>query len=224
MDNIGCCAPYAAAATKSRQSCPTLCDPIDGSPPGSHPWDSPGKNTGVGCHFLLQCMKVKSEREVTQSCPTLRDPMDCSPPGSSVHGIFQARALGWSAFWRINKSMLGGCRIQVNEMSRGNGERITDRMKKHPKHRKESLWKNLSRRNLNRRTILKSRAMEAILEMQNHILPTSMLGDSLTPPPQSESVPAKDLKLLTTADQRSGLDIRLDPSWWVKQIPSSWWV
>ena len=64
MDNIGCCAPYAAAATKSRQSCPTQCDPIDGSPPGSHPWDSPGKNTGVGCHFLLQCMKVKSESEV----------------------------------------------------------------------------------------------------------------------------------------------------------------
>ena len=52
------------------------------------PWDSPGKNTGVGCHFLLQCMKVKSESEVTQSCPTLRDPMDCSLPGSSVHGIF----------------------------------------------------------------------------------------------------------------------------------------
>ena len=59
------------------------------------PWDSPGKNTGVGCHFLLQCMKVKSESEVTQSCPTLRDPMDCSPPGSSVHGIFQARVLEW---------------------------------------------------------------------------------------------------------------------------------
>ena len=68
-----------AAAAKSRQSCPTLCDPIDGSPPGSRPWDSPGKNTGVGCHFLLQCMKVKSESEVAQSCPTLRDPMDCSP-------------------------------------------------------------------------------------------------------------------------------------------------
>ena len=51
------------------------------------PWDSPGKNTGVGCHFLLQCMKVKSEREVAQSCPTLSDPMDCGPPGSSVHGI-----------------------------------------------------------------------------------------------------------------------------------------
>ena len=61
------------------------------------PWDSPGKNTGVGCHFLLQCMKVKSEREVTQSCLTLRDPMDCSLPGSSVHGIFQARVLEWGA-------------------------------------------------------------------------------------------------------------------------------
>ena len=57
------------------------------------PWDSPGKNTGVGCHFLLQCMKVKSESEVAQLCPTLRDHMDCSPPGSSVHGIFQARVL-----------------------------------------------------------------------------------------------------------------------------------
>ena len=58
-----------------------------------HPWDSPGKNTGVGCHFLLQCMKVKSESEVAQSCPTLRNSMDYSPPGSSVHGIFQARVL-----------------------------------------------------------------------------------------------------------------------------------
>ena len=62
-----------------------------------HPWDSPGKNTGVGCHFLLQCMKVKSEREVAQSCPTLSDAMDCSLPGSSIHGIFQARVLGWGA-------------------------------------------------------------------------------------------------------------------------------
>ena len=70
-----------------------------------HPWDSPGKNTGVGCHFLLQCMKVKSEREVTQSCQTLQDPMDCSQPGSSVHGIFQARVLKWGAiaFSDINK-------------------------------------------------------------------------------------------------------------------------
>ena len=61
------------------------------------PWDSPGKNTGVGCHFLLQCMKVKSESEVAQSCPTLSDPKDCSLPGSSVHGIFQARVLEWGA-------------------------------------------------------------------------------------------------------------------------------
>ena len=61
------------------------------------PWDSPGKNTGVGFHFLLQCMKVKSENEVAQSCLTLRDPMDCSLLGSSVHGIFQARVLEWGA-------------------------------------------------------------------------------------------------------------------------------
>ena len=62
-----------------------------------HPWDSPGKNTGVGCHFLLQCMKVKSGSEAAQSCLTLSDPIDCSPPGSSVHGIFQARVLEWGA-------------------------------------------------------------------------------------------------------------------------------
>ena len=59
------------------------------------PWDSSGKNTGVGCHFLLQCVKVKSESEVAQSCLTLSDPMECSPPGSSVHGSFQARVLEW---------------------------------------------------------------------------------------------------------------------------------
>ena len=62
-----------------------------------HPWGSPGKNTGVGCHFLLQFRKVKSEREVAQSCPTLSDPVDCSLPGSSIHGIFQARVLEWGA-------------------------------------------------------------------------------------------------------------------------------
>ena len=62
-----------------------------------HSWDSPGKNTGVGCYFPLQCMKVKSESEVAQSCLTLSDPMDCSLPGSSVHGIFQARVLEWGA-------------------------------------------------------------------------------------------------------------------------------
>ena len=71
------------------------------------PWDSPRKNTGVGCHFLLQCMKVKSEREVTQSCPTLSDPMDCSPPGSSVYGIFQARVLlGSNSFQFITGELM----------------------------------------------------------------------------------------------------------------------
>ena len=61
------------------------------------PWDSPGKNTGVGCHFLLQCMKMKSESEFSQLCQTLCDPVDCSPPGFSIHGIFQARVLEWVA-------------------------------------------------------------------------------------------------------------------------------
>ena len=84
----------AAAAAKSLQSCPTLCYPIDGSP---RPWDSSGKNTGVGCHFLLQCMKVKTESEVAQLCLALSDPMNCSLPGSSVHGILQARVLEWGA-------------------------------------------------------------------------------------------------------------------------------
>ena len=74
-----------------------------------HPWDSPGKNTGVGCHFLLQCMRVKSE--VAHSSPTLHDPMDCSLPGSSVHGIFQARVLEWvaialSTLWYSNVQLL----------------------------------------------------------------------------------------------------------------------
>ena len=87
----------AAAAAKSCQLCLILCDPIDDSPPGSLPWDSPGKNIGVGCHFLLQCMKVKIESKVTQSCLTLCGPMDCSLPGSSIHGISQARVLEWVA-------------------------------------------------------------------------------------------------------------------------------
>ena len=78
-----------------------------------HPWDSPGKNTGVGCHFLLQCMKVKSESEVAQSCPTLSNPMDCSPPRSSVHGIFQARVLEWGAI-AFSIFTLGGPSIGVS--------------------------------------------------------------------------------------------------------------
>ena len=84
----------AAAAAKSLQLFPTLCDPIDGSPPGSPvPGILQARTLEWVCHFLLQCMKVKSESEVTQSCPTLHDPMDCSLPDSSVHGIFQARVL-----------------------------------------------------------------------------------------------------------------------------------
>ena len=92
----------AAAAAKLLQSCPTLCYPRDMQPTRlPRPWDSPGKNPGVGCHVLLQCMKVKSENEVAQSCPTPSNPMDCSLPGSSVHGIFQARVtLAFLFFWK----------------------------------------------------------------------------------------------------------------------------
>ena len=88
-----------AAAAKSLQSCPTLRPHWLQPTRLPRPWDSPGKNTGVGCHFLLQCMKgkSKSESEVVQSCPTLFDPMDCSLPGSSITGILQARALEWGA-------------------------------------------------------------------------------------------------------------------------------
>ena len=89
----------AAAAAKSLQSCLTV-RPHRRQPTRlCRPWDSPGKNTGMGCHFLLQCMKVKSESEVAQSCSTLHNPMDCdcSLPGSSVHGIFQPTELEWGA-------------------------------------------------------------------------------------------------------------------------------
>ena len=85
------------AAAKSLQSCPTV-RPHRRQPTRlPHPWDSPGKNTGVGCHFLLQRMKVKSKSEVAQSCLTLSSLMDCSLPGSSIHGIFQAGVLEWGA-------------------------------------------------------------------------------------------------------------------------------
>ena len=87
----------SAAAAKSLQLCLTLWSHRRQPTRLPRPWDSPGKNTGVGCHFLLQCMKVKSQSEVAQSCPTLSNPMDCSLPGSSVHGIFQARVLEWGA-------------------------------------------------------------------------------------------------------------------------------
>ena len=90
--NCLACLVHSAAA-KSLQLCPTL-RPHRWQPTRlPRPWDSPGKNTGVGCRFLLQCMKGKSESEVAQSCPTPSDPMDCSLPGPSVHRIFQARVL-----------------------------------------------------------------------------------------------------------------------------------
>ena len=80
------------------------------------PWDSPGKNTGVGCHFLLQCMKVKSESEVTQLCLTLSDPMNCSLPGSSVHGIFQARVLEWGAIdFSDTSSQIEGKKVEMTD-------------------------------------------------------------------------------------------------------------
>ena len=87
-----------------------------------HPWDSPGKNTGVGFHFLLQCMKVKSESEVAQLCPTPSDPMDCSLPGSSIHGILQARVLEWGAIAfsnpviDTNKYKVNQCEINSSKM------------------------------------------------------------------------------------------------------------
>ena len=90
------------------------CDPIDGSPPG---FPVPGilqARTRVGCHFLLQCMKVKSESEVAQSCLTLHDPMDCSLPGSSVHGRFQARVLGWGAIAFSDHLVTSNVQKQLN--------------------------------------------------------------------------------------------------------------
>ena len=85
------------ATAKLLQLCPTLRPHRQQPTRLPHPWDSPGKNTGMGCHFLLQCMKMKSESEVVQSCLTLSDPMDCSLSGFSIHGIFQARVLEWGA-------------------------------------------------------------------------------------------------------------------------------
>ena len=89
--------PHAAAAAKLLQSCATLWPHRRQPTRLPCPWDSPGKNTGVGCHFLHQCLKVESDSEVVQLCPTLSDLMDCSLPCSSIHAIFQARVLEWVA-------------------------------------------------------------------------------------------------------------------------------
>ena len=106
---------YAAAAAKLLSRVRLCATPETAAHQAPRPWDSPGKNTGVGCHLLLQCMKVKSEIEVAQSCPTLSDPMDCSPPGSSVHGIFQARTLEWVA---ISFSNAWKWKVKVKSLSR----------------------------------------------------------------------------------------------------------
>ena len=118
----------ATAAAKSLQSCPTLCDPIDGSPPGSPvPGILQARTLELGYHFLLQCMKVKSESEVTQSCLTFSDPMDCSPPDSSVHGIFQARVLEWGA---IAFSILGSYLYINDAINLFRGKRSINCLKK----------------------------------------------------------------------------------------------
>ena len=108
----------AAAAAKSPQSCPTLQSQRRQPTRLPRPWDSRGKNTGVGCHFLLQCMKVKSESEVAQSCPTPRDRMECSSPGPSAHGLLQAAVLEWvaiaSSSWGVLEPVLG----EVGALSR----------------------------------------------------------------------------------------------------------
>ena len=94
------------------------------------PWDSPGKNTGVGCHFLLQCTKVESESEVTESCPTLSDPVDCSLPGCSIHGIFQARVLEWGAIafsntgWYISSYLS----LRISKIKRKTKSKSKDKM------------------------------------------------------------------------------------------------
>ena len=106
-----------AAAAKSLQLCPTLYDPIDGSPPGSPVPGILQARTRAGCHFLLQFMKVKSEREVAQSCPPLCNPMDCSLPGSSVHGMFQARILEWVAMPSSRRSSQSRDRTLISYIS-----------------------------------------------------------------------------------------------------------
>ena len=116
----------SAATAKSLQSCPTL-RPHRRQPSRlRRPWDSPGKNTGVGCHFLLQWMKVKSESDVTQSCPTLSDLMDCSPPASSIHGIFQARVLEWGAIaFSISKNI-----SKISKVSKNISKNVSKNMEK----------------------------------------------------------------------------------------------
>ena len=106
----------ACMHAKLLQSCPTV-QPHRRQPTRlPHPWDSPGKNTGVGRHFLLQYMKVKSQSEVAQLCQTLSDPMDCSLPGSSVHGIFHARVLEWGAIAFSRRCLQSVYKIMIESL------------------------------------------------------------------------------------------------------------
>ena len=113
-----------------------------------HPWDSLGKNTGVGCHFLLQCMKVKSESEVSQSCPTVSEPMDCSLPGSSVHGIFQAGVLEWGAIRGLFSSLVNFNMLLLSTTSGVCVWFMVDSEKKYIKFKR--LFKNISSRQIYR--------------------------------------------------------------------------
>jgi len=102
-----CSLAAAAATAKSLLSCPTLWPHRRQPTRLPRPWDSPGKTTGVGCHCLLQCRKVKSESEVAESCPTLLDPMDCSLPGSSHPWDFPGKSTGVGCHCLLQKCSLG---------------------------------------------------------------------------------------------------------------------
>ena len=136
-----------AAAAKLLQSCLTLCDPVDGSPPGSAVPEILQARTLECCHFLLQCVKVKSESEVAQYfqySSTLRNPMDCSPLGSSVHGIFQARVLEWVAiaFSVVEISQTENRKLSCGRRKRNGlkfGEGVTFGRKTHLGGKKEEL-------------------------------------------------------------------------------------
>ena len=153
----------------SLQSCPTLVRPHRWQPTRLlRPWDSPGKNTGVSCHFLLQCVKVKSESEVAQSCQTLSDPMDCSPTGSSIHGIFQARVLEWGAIafseFKINACLMtiSYCHVWRHCFGRRHlGIQIQRKSK--PEHPNIALQGNKTSMNLTLRTELLKLMLDCIL-------------------------------------------------------------